>query len=96
MDEVWIRFRAALADVDIAHHNLIDDAALLQTQRDDARSDLARVTAERDALRAEVEAMREVVEAVNAAQDEAAQGRDGFGHYCDAVQMANALRAKGG
>lgn len=45
-------------------------------------------------LRREVEAMRAVVDAICAAQDEAAQGRDGFGYYCDAVQMARALRTR--
>lgn len=53
-----------------------------------ARSEVARLTAE-------VEAMRAVVDAVNAAQDEADNGTgNGFGHYCDAVEKARALRAR--
>lgn len=74
----------------IANNALVESAPQLLADLDTARAEAA-------ALRAEVEAMRAVVEAINAAQDEADKGMgNGFGYYCDAVEKARALRAKGG
>ncbi len=76
--------------VEIAAASMGDCVVIVEAvnERDSLRSEIARLTAE-------VEAMREVVEAVNAAQDEADNGTgNGFGHYCDAVEKARALRAR--
>ena len=64
--------------------------AMTERERDTARSDLAHVTAERDALRAEVEAMREVESDARRVVD---HWRDGLGMIGPVTSLRSDLDA---